>query len=213
MNVEAIAGIFTIIDGKFKVLLFRRKTEPYKGYWVLPNEIIDKNKTLEETIEEYISSNVGLSNLEYEQVKTFTSVDRNPSKRIIGISCVSIIDSRTIELNHVEETDTMEWFEIDGLPKIGYDHQEIIDACVEVLKDKLMHSFTLKKLFPSDFTFPEIQKMYEQVLGVELDRRNFRKKFMSADLVEETGDKTSSLNGRPAKLYRFKDNIENILLF
>jgi len=213
MNIEALVSIFTIIDGKFKILLFRKKKDPYKGYWILPSDLLGKENTLEEVVEDCITTKVGLSNLEYDQVGAFSELDRNPSKRIVGIAFFSIVDSTTIELSGVETDEGMQWFDIDNLPKIGYDHQQIIKATVEELKNKINHSLALKKLFPSDFTLPEIQKIYEQILGVELDRRNFRKKFVKADLIEETGDKVTGMNGRPATLYRFREDIEDIMLF
>jgi len=213
MNIEALVSIFTIIDGKFKILLFRKKKDPYKGYWILPSDLLGKENTLEEVVEDCITTKVGLSNLEYDQVGAFSELDRNPSKRIVGIAFFSIVDSTTIELSGVETDEGMQWFDIDNLPKIGYDHQQIIKATVEELKNKINHSLELKKLFPSDFTLPEIQKIYEQILGVELDRRNFRKKFVKADLIEETGDKVTGMNGRPATLYRFREDIEDIMLF
>lgn len=211
MQIEALASILTIIDGKFKILLMRKKTEPYKGYWVLPSEFVEKNSTLEETINLCVSNKLELHNIEFEQSLAFSAIDRNPSKRVIGISYVSIVDSRTVEELNIN--DSLDWFEIDQLPKLGYDHSEIIMESVEMIKNKLRESTTLKKLFPSDFTLPEIQRMYEQVLNHDLDRRNFRKKFLKADLIEETGDKTIGNNGRPAKLYRFKEEIESKLLF
>lgn len=213
MNIEALVSIFTIVDGKLKILLFRKKKDPYKGYWILPSEILGKEQTLEEAVEDCVSTQVGLSNLEYSQVRVFSALDRNPSKRMIGISFISVVDSTTIELNNIVTDESMEWFNVDNLPKIGYDHQEVIDASVNVLKKKIKHSLELKKLFPSDFTLPEIQKIYEQLLGCELDRRNFRKKFIKADLIEETGDKVTGMNGRPATLYRFREDIEDKLLF
>lgn len=211
MQIEALASILTIIDGEFKILLMRKKTEPYKGYWVLPCEIVGKDMTLEETIDNCVSEKLGLTRLEFEQSAAFSAIDRNPAKRIVGISYVSIVDSRTVET--LETNDSLDWFEIDQLPKIGYDHSDIIMESVEMIKNKLRESTTLKKLFPSDFTLPEIQRMYEQVLEHDLDRRNFRKKFLKADLIEETGDKSIGHNGRPAKLYRFKEEIESKLLF
>lgn len=213
MNIEALASIFTIVDGKFKILLTRKKTEPYKGYWILPGNIVDKEKTLEETIEEFVSEKIGLSNLDYEQCDTFSAIDRNPSKRVIGVSFISIIDFRTIALQQATTDESKEWFEIDNLPKIGYDHLAVIQSAIDALKRKIRRSSALKKIFPSDFTLPEIQKMYEQVLGHDLDRRNFRKKFVKADLIEETGDKAPGANGRPAKLYQFKEEIEDKILF
>lgn len=213
MNIEAMASIFTIVDGKFKILLFRKKTEPYKGYWILPSCLLEKEKTLEETLENFVFSKTELKDLEYEQISVFSSVDRYPSKRIVGVSYISIVDVRTIELHQIGTNDNMEWFEIDSLPKIGYDHSSVIEVAIQHLKHMIRHSLSLQKIFPSDFTLPEIQKMYEQVLGEDLEISNFRKKFLKADLIEETGDKITGANGRPAKLYRFKEDVENKLLF
>ena len=210
---EVLLNLFTIMDGKLKVLLYRKKTEPYKGYWILPNAMVEKNKTLEETMEEEILSNLALSNLTYKTCATFSALDRNPAKRIIGISFFSIIDFTTAQLRQVDSSENVEWFEITNLPKLGYDHADVVASAIQSIKQELRFSHVLKTLFPSDFTLPEIQKIYEQVLGRELDRRNLRKKFLAAGLIEETGDKTSGTNGRPAKLYRFKDDIENKLLF
>ena len=71
----------------------------------------------------------------------------------------------------------------------------------------------MKVLYPSDFTLPEIQKLYEQILGKELDRRNFRKKLLNLDLIEPTGDKNIGFNGRPAILYKFKDDIDDLKVY
>lgn len=210
---EALASIFTIEDGILKILLVKKKTEPYKGYWILPSGIIAKDKTLEETLDEAISSQVGLDHLTYEQSSVFSDIDRVPGKRVIGISTLSIVDEITVLTHQTETNYEYSWFAIDNLPKMGYDHIKVVDKSVAILRQKLNYSKTLKQVFPSDFTLPEIQKVYEQVLTKDLDRRNFRKKFLNLDLIEETGDEAPSTSGRPAKLYRFKQNMDNIVLF
>ena len=212
MNIEALASIFTIENGMFKILLVKNKVEPYKGYWILPGGIVSKDKTVEETIEEKIEK-LGLKNLNYEQCCVFSDVKRVPNKRVIAISLMSIVDE--YKTKHLEKPSNYEisWFSIDKLPKIGYDHSRVIDGTIAELKKKLNQSQTLQQIFPSDFTLPEIQKIYEQVLTKELDRRNFRKKFLKLDLIEETGYKAPSITGRPAKLYKFKEDIDNVILF
>jgi len=211
MQIEVLASIFTIVEGEFKVLLSRKKTEPYKGYWMLPSSIVTKESRLEETINKFVSTNYNLKNLKYEQNHTFDSIDKNKKQRTIGVSYISIVDSRIVETINLDETSA--WFGVDILPKMAYYHGDVIENSVQLLKEKIIQSITLKKIFPSDFTLPEISRMYEQVLGYKFDKRNFRKKFMAADLVEETGEKTVNTNGRPAKLYRFKEDIDNKLLF
>ena len=89
----------------------------------------------------------------------------------------------------------------------------ILNKNIKYLYSKIINSNILKILFPSDFTLPELQKVYEQVLDKPLDRRNFRKKFIALDLVEDTLEKNTGFNGRPAKLYRFKDDIKERNLF
>ena len=211
--VEALASIFTIENGEFKLLLIKNKKEPYKGYWILPGGLVSKEKTVEQTIEEKVIEQTGLKGLNFEQSFVFSDIERVPDKRIVGVSLLSIVDE--FKIKKIETTTNYEfsWFTIDKLPKIGYDHSRVIEVAIAQLKDKLNQSQTLQQIFPSDFTLPEIQKIYEQVLTKELDRRNFRKKFLKLDLIEETGYKAPSITGRPAKLYRFKQDIENVILF
>lgn len=213
VNAEALASIFTIQDGILKILLIKKSTEPYKGYWILPGGIITKDKTLEETLEYSIKEQVGLKNLKYEESSIFSDINRVPNKRLLGLSLISIVDE--VKVRSQQEPTNYEylWFPIENLPKIGYDHSSIVEKSVELLKSKLNQSKTLMQIYPSDFTLPEIQRLCEQVLTKEIDRRNFRKKFLTLNLIEETGDKIAGAAGRPAKLYRFKEDADNIILF
>lgn len=212
-NIEVLGNIFMVEDGILKILLLRKKREPYKGYWILPREMVAKNKTLEEVLNDTVYKKVGLNNLCYEQVAFFSEIDRFPNKRVIGASFLALVDEVTVKTHQKDTSYEYSWFSIAKLPKIGYDHIKVIDRSINILRQKLNQSDTLKKFFPSDFTLPEIQRVYEQVLTKEFDRRNFRKKFLKLDLIETTGEVAPSTSGRPAKLYRFKQNIDNIILF
>lgn len=210
---EALGTIFTIEDSQLKLLLVKNKKDPYKGYWVLPGGVVSNDTTIEDAINMHIKEQIGLEGLSYEQCSVFSDVNRVPSKRVIAVSLMSIADEYKVKSNETKTNYEYSWFSIDKLPKIGYDHSKVIEVAVNELKNKLNQSHTLQQIFPSDFTLPEIQRVYEQVLAKELDRRNFRKKFFKFNLIEETGDKAPSLTGRPAKLYRFKNDIENVILF
>ncbi len=212
--IESLISIFTIDKGKVKVLLFRKKDEPYKGYWMLPGGILKANENLEESISDYVVENCGFSNLYTEQCHVFSDVERIPDKRVVAITCIGLIDSISVELKQeIPDSIESEWFNISAIPKTIYDHGMIIDKSVDCLRERIINSNVLKILFPSDFTLPELQKVYEQILGKELDRRNFRKKFINLGLIEDTGYKNEGYTGRPAKLYRFKENIEERDLF
>lgn len=213
--IESVMCLFTSEDGVVKVLLTRKKNDPYKGYWCLPNDTVSTEETIEENITHLMDEQFQYRNFYMEQSGTFSNLERDPENRIIGVSYLGLIDSVRAFIMHpeMEEIDEIAWFPISNLPKMGYDHEEIVKKAILNLKKELSNTEVLKQLFPGDFTLPEIQKVYEQVLGLELDRRNFRKKFLSFNIIEETGEKTEGHNGRPAMLYRFKEETANKNLF
>ena len=207
---ESLINIFTVEKGKLKILLERKKEDPYKGYWILPNETLKKDTTLEVTIESILNRTINTSKIYIEQNYTFSGIDRYPGNRIISTSYIGLVDNKKLKLNDEIE---LNWFNLDELPKIGYDHKEIIESSKELLKTKLVNTTILKNLFPNEFTLPELQSVFESIMNKNLDRRNFRKKFLTLNLIEETGNNSVGGSGRPAKLYRFKENIKDINLF
>lgn len=211
---ETLISIFSVFDGELKVLLLRKKTEPYKGYWILPGNLLRCDETIENNITDAVYDLTGLTNVYIEQTYSFSALDRNPDYRLIAISHIGLVDSTTVQIKREErENVESEWFKITDLPKLAFDHEMILNKNIKYLYSKIINSNILKILFPSDFTLPELQKVYEQVLDKPLDRRNFRKKFIALDLVEDTLEKNTGFNGRPAKLYRFKDDIKERNLF
>ena len=212
--IEPLINIFTVEQGQIKILLFRKKIEPYKGYWVLPGDIAKNNVTIEDTISDVVYDVAGFKTLYIEQCHTFSKCDRGNDEFVVVVSYMGLIDSKSAELQREERPDyESAWFRIDELPKLAYDHEVIINSAIELLSKKIVSINVLKTLFPSDFSLPELQCVYEQLLGKKLDRRNFRKKFVNLGLVVPTGDKSEGGNGRPANLYRFKDEIEERTLF
>lgn len=211
---ETIINIYTVEKGELKILLERKKTEPYKGYWILPGNEIIEEETLEENIKTILEEKIGTSNIYIEQHHTYSEINRKPDERVIATSFIGIVDSKTLEIKkeNIKEND-LQWFSIDEIPKMAYDHKEIQKGSQELLKTKIINTNILKNLFPSDFSLPELQSIYEKIMNIELDRRNFRKKFITLGLIEDTGYKSEGGSGRPAKLYKFKENIKEINLF
>jgi len=202
---ETLIAIFTIDNSKIKILLMRKKNEPYKGYWILPGSMVG-NTTLEDNISDVVYDKLGIPNLYIEQCYTFSNLDRIPENRVIATTFIGLINNITLKLRQEERTDVeLSWFDIDSIPKTAYDHDIIIAKLLDSFKKKLVDRNILKILFPSDFTLPELQKVYEQAMDVKLDRRNFRKKLINMDYIVDTGDVNEGSAGRPAKLYRFKD--------
>lgn len=201
--VETVLLIYAADKGKLKIYLKKKAEDPYKGYWTLPSAPLDNETTLEENAKKIYESMTGLNENVMFQSKSFSDLTRDPSARIIGISFVAITDKVLTEMK--QETVDKAWFEVDELPKLGFDHEHIIKTVSKEVKKKIVTNYDdlLLAFFPSDFTLPELQNFYENVLGKAIDRRNFHKKFVNQDLVFDTGFKTSKGSGRPGTLYRF----------
>ena len=213
MQLEGLISIFTADESTLKVLLVRKTTDPYKGYWVLPGDLIRNDETIEDNLTNYIYDKLGIKSLYLEQIHTYSGVDRNPDGRVIAVNYLGLIDPVTLLLKKEDREIEMEWFPVTDLPKVGYDHLDIIEKTKVLLGNKLLNLNYIKHLFPADFTLPEIEKVITTVLNLNIDRRNFRKRLLKLNIVEETGEYESGGNGRPAKLYRFKDNIKDINIY
>lgn len=210
-KIEILVNLFTFDEGEIKILLFKKQDDPYKGYWMLPSNLMLNKETLDECANETLKEKIGITDIYRETCDVFTNIDRIPETRIVGISVLGIIDSVRVN-NDVNIKDEYEWFNINNIPKTIYDSGEIIEKTVERLKQELLNTKLLKVFFPTYFTLPELQRLYEQILNKKLDRRNFRKKILKLDIIEDTNEKNISMTGRPAKLYSFKD-IEDKDLF
>lgn len=206
--IETLDVIYAASGGKLKVFLTRKKDDPYKGYWILPGEFLKNDETLDDKAMEIYQKTTSLSNGKISQSKIFSDLNRYPDRRIIAQSYFSITDERLVTIKN--ENEESAWFDTDELPKLAYDHEAIILAVTKEVKTKIINNTDdiLLDFFPNDFTLPELQKFYETVMGKKMDRRNFYKKFVSQDLVLDTGVKTTGSSGRPGVLYRF--NVEKM---
>lgn len=210
-GIHVVTSLFTVEQGVVKVLLIKRRNEPFYGSWVLTGGALYNNETLEEGAYRELKEKTGIENVPIKQFKAFGRLDRSPVMRMVAIGYIGIIDSKRVEiLRQSRNTSDADWFPLDKIPKLGYDHNEILNDAIECLKKEIINSNILKSLFPDGITLPELQKTYEAILGKKFDRRNFRKKILSLNLLEDT-NKTSRFEGnKPAKIYKFKNKIEEI---
>ena len=194
-----------------KVLLIKRNNEPFYGDWVLTGGALYNNETLEEGAKRELKEKTGIDNVPLKQFKAFGKIDRSPVMRMVAIGYIGIIDSKRVNiLRKTRNTKDADWVPIDKVPHLGYDHNEILEAAIEELKKDIINSNILKSLFPDGITIPELQKTYEAILGRKFDRRNFRKKILSLNLLEDTNELGRFEGNKPAKIYRFKDKIDEI---
>ena len=213
-GIHAITAIFTVERGVPKVLLIKRKNEPFMGEWCLTGGAIRNDEDLLDGAKREIFEKSGIKDIYIYEFKTFGKVDRSPVMRMIAIGYIGVIDCNRVNiLKETTKTSNADWFRIDKIPSLAYDHEEILASAIDFLKQKITESNILSSLFPNNFTMPELQKVYEAILGKEFDRRNFRKKILSLNIVEDTNSTMKFECRKPAKLYKFKDNIENKSVF
>ncbi len=206
IGIHVITTLFTVDKGVVKVLLVKRTNEPFNGYWALPGGAMYNNETLEDGARRELKEKTGLENIKLELGNIFDDVNRSNLQRMIGVSFLGVINTKGIELQkETMKTSNADFFAIDKVPKLAYDHNLVIDKSLVILKEKILKSSILKDLLPEEFTLPELQKVYETLLNKELDRRNFRKKLLNDGIIWAV-NKDAVFNGKkPAKLYCFKD--------
>lgn len=213
-GIHVITALFTIEQGIIKVLLIKRKNEPFFGDWVLTGGALFNNEDLEDGALRELEEKTGITGVEIKQFKAFGKVDRSPVMRMVAVGFVGIIDSKRVNLlRETKNTSNADWFPIDKIPPLGFDHEEILhDALIE-LRKQIVKSNILKSLFPDGVTMPELQKTYEAILDKKFDRRNFRKKILNLNLIEDTNKSDKFEGNKPAKVYKFKDVIEDKDIF
>lgn len=209
--IKSLLIIYTADEGKLKILLRKKDDEPYKGYWIIPGEKLSDDISLDENPKQIFNK---ITNIDIDDIKStgIYSEVNNDEERIIELTYMTVADKNTID---IKKEETTEWFDIDELPKIGYNHSEIIEKVTKKIKEKIIFNSEniILDLFRNDFTLSELQAFYENITGKQIDRRNFRKKMLSQKLVTDTGEKTKVPSGRPGTLYIFnKDNVKGKIL-
>jgi 8-oxo-dGTP diphosphatase len=196
-------AIFTIIDNSLKVLLIKLKKKPYEQTWALPGGLIHSDESLEQAAERELRDRTGLQNVYLEQLYTFGRIDRDPFGRVVSTAYFALVSAGSVELERINKTEDVAWFSITQLPELGYDHAEMIASANERIQAKLKYSNIVYALLPREFTLTTLQTTYEIILNRKLDKRNFRKKILSLNLISAVGKKVGGVPNRPAELYRF----------
>lgn len=211
-GIHVICSIFTIEKGVPKVLLIKRKNDPYKDMWALVGGALYNNETIDDGMEREIFEKIGIKLNNKEMFGIFSDVNRSPLMRMIAVGYIGLIDINKVQiLKNTSKTSDADWYPLDKIPTLAYDHNEIIKNGMNYLKEKILNSDILKDIYPNGFTLPEIQKVYEIILSKELDRRNFRKKLINLNLIYDTGKTIKYDGNKPAKLYKFKKNNKSVL--
>jgi len=197
--------IFTIRQDELKVLLIKRALPPFKGEWALPGGFINLQESLEQGARRELEEETGVSGVYLEQLYTFGQPDRDPRERVITVAYYALIPSDKIEIRAASDAEGVSWFGMQELPKLAFDHPEILQTAHQRLVAKLDYSTIAFQFMPKAFTLTDLQQVYELILREPIDKRNFRKRILSLNLIKETGKERKDGAHRPAKLYRVID--------
>lgn len=203
--------LFTIKDESLKVLLVKRALDPFKDMWAIPGGFILVNESLEDAAKRELLEETNVKDVYLEQLYTFGDPKRDPRTRVITVAYFALVNSEKFELKASTDTKDVKWFSVQILPQLAFDHKKILEYALKRLKAKLEYTTVAFSLLPEEFTLTELQKIYEIIFNKKLDKRNFRKKIKSLELVKETTQYKEAVAHRPPKLYARNKKIGEIV--
>jgi 8-oxo-dGTP diphosphatase len=186
-----------------KALLIQRKLEPFRNAWALPGGFVRLDETLDEAARRELQEEAGVSDVYLEQLYSFSALGRDPRERVITVAYYALAKLSAHTIAAATDAIGVGWFSLEDLPKLAFDHAVILAQAHERLRAKVRYAPIGFELLPPRFSLTQLQRLYEIVLGQELDKRNFRKKLLSMDLIIETDEMEQGVRHRAARLYRF----------
>lgn len=199
-------AIFTVDNNILKAMLIQRAEEPFRRQWALPGGFLLRNESLDSAAQRILNQKTNVKDMYLEQLYTFGDPQRDPRARVITVAYFALIPWKHLSQPESKKVTDPTWASVHALPKLAFDHKEILNYAVKRLRAKASYSNIVYGLMPKQFRLSELQTMYEIIINEKLDKRNFRKQMLATELLEETGKKDINGAHRPARLYRFKKN-------
>ena len=197
--------IFTFHDGKLKVLLNERNEYPYRDWWAMPGYFVDKHEEMEDAIKRIAYEHTGLKNIYLEQLVAMAGLKRHPEGRILTVAYMALVKYDEVKNKIKPITNYMrqaKWFDVNDVPELAFDHNEILKLGLEKLKNTINFSMAPFELLPEKFTLTQLQQLYESIIGESLDKRNFRKKMTNLGYLKELEEFQTGVSYRAARLYK-----------
>ena len=197
------AVVFGYDEGNISVLLVKRKYEPFQDAWALPGGFVLEDENLEQAVERELTEETGVKINYLEQLYTFGELGRDPRGRIVSVTYFGLVKPKAFKLSASTDAKKAEWFNIQKLPKLAFDHKKILNVAIERLRGKITYEPIGFELLDKKFPFSDLEKLYMTLLDRDIDRRNFKKKINSLKVLDELEEKVSQGPGRPASLFQF----------
>lgn len=202
LAVDAVVFGYDPKDG-ISVLLIKRKYDPFKGKWAIPGGLVMEHESLEKAVERELEEETGVKVDYLEQLYTFGEVDRDPRNRVVAVAYYGLVKKSDFHLYASTDAEDAKWFNWNELPPVAFDHQQILTTAITRLRGKIRYEPIGFELLDDKFPFSDLHKLYQAILGIDLDRRNFKKKFLQLNILRELSEKISEGKGRPGSLFQF----------
>jgi 8-oxo-dGTP diphosphatase len=193
--------IFGFDENKLKVLLIRSDLRKYEGRWSLLGDLVKPDEDLDSSAYRILKQRTGLSDVYLEQVHTFGNVERHPAGRVVTVTYCSLINVQHHKLNIF--ANELHWHDVKSVKDLAFDHQTIFDHTILQLQKRVREHPLGFNLLPKKFSLRDLQNLYEAILDIKMDRRNFRKKFFAMDFLVDLNEMEQNVPHRPGKLYKF----------
>lgn len=212
-------AIFTLHEESLKVLLVKREEFPEKGKWALPGGFVDmaQDISLEATATRKLMEKTGVESPYLEQLGTVGNTRRDPRGWSVTVVYFALIPYMIPKMgisakpsDAVKMVEKAAWMDVEEAlqKKLAFDHHALLEKAVERIRSKVLYTLIPAHLIESPFTLSALQRAYETIMDREVEKKAFRRRLESADVLEETGEMISEGPGRPAMLYRLKTGVE-----
>lgn len=197
--------VFSIRDARLRLLLIKRGAAPCQGMWALPGGFLGIDEDLEQCALRELREETGVDGVHLEQFHTFGRPDRDPRERVISVAYYTLVPSDRLAVRAASDAADADWFAIDALPPLAFDHREMVELAHRRLAARLDRSAIAFQFLPATFTLSELQRVYEILLNAALDKRNFRTWSLALAQIEETGELRRRGSRPPARVYRLQE--------
>lgn len=204
--------IFGFDGQNLKVMLIQRKSEPFAKMWALPGAFVDETESLESCAERVLMKECNISGVYLEQLFTFGNPSRDPRERVISVAYMGLVKTADFELIAGNDELQIEWRDVKEIPDLAFDHQQISRTAIDRIRGKIRYQPIGFELMNAKFTLPQLQQLYEAILGQSLDRRNFRKKLLSMQILKQLPEKQQNVAHKAAFYYEFDRERYEILM-
>jgi 8-oxo-dGTP diphosphatase len=205
LTVDCVIFGLDLEEESLGVMLIERDLEPFAGSWAIPGGFVRNGESPGDAALRELREETGIANVFLEQLYTFGDPGRDPRGWVVSVAHYALVSPDKHLIQAATDARQAQWFPVTALPRLAFDHSDILRVALERLRGKLSYAPVGFELLPQKFTIKQLQKLYEIVLGRKLDNRNFRKKIFGMDVLRELDEIQKGVPHRAARLYKFDE--------